>query len=136
MADIFISHSMRDRDATRTLATILERQGWSVCWDKSVLNDQDVQNARMAELCNAQLVIVIWSKSSASDPFILQEALAARDASKLLHVTNSDAQPKQIPVRRRNEPMLDAIDLMQISMAVASFMRQRGRRPISTRIDA
>jgi len=133
MADIFVSHSEQDGGVAQTLAKFLEGQGWTVRWDKTPLSDDERQNASMAELATAQLVIVIWSRSSVSSAFVLQEAIAARDANKLMHVTNSAAPPKPIPVHRRNEPMLDVSDLMQISLAVSAFMRQRGRRPISTR---
>jgi hypothetical protein len=126
MADIFVSHSEQDRGVAQTLAKFLEGLGWTMLWDKTPLRDDDSHNASMAELANAQLVIVIWSRSSVSAAFVLQEAIAARDAKKLMHVTNSAAPPKRIPVHRRNEPMLDTSDLMQISLAVSAFMRQKG----------
>ena len=129
MVDIFVSHSEQDRGVAQTLAKFLEGLGWTVLWDKTPLRDDDRHNASMAELANAQLVVVIWSRSSVSAAFVLQEAIAARDANKLMHVTNSAAPPKPVPVHRRNEPMLNASDLIQISLAVSAFMRQRGRRP-------
>ena len=131
MADIFVSHSKQDRKVAQTVAEFLEGQGWTVWWDKTALSDHDRHNTSMAELGAAQLVIVIWSKSSVSAAFVLQEAIAARDANKLMHVTNSAAQARDIPVRRRNEPLLDASDLLQIALAVSSFMRKRERRPKS-----
>jgi hypothetical protein len=133
MADIFVSHSEQDRGVAQTLAKFLEGLDWTVWWDKTPLSDDGRNDASMAELTNAHLVIVIWSRSSVSAAFVLQEAIAARDANKLMHVTNSAAPPKPIPVHRRNDPMLDASDLMQISLAVSAFMRQRGRRPAHAR---
>ena len=97
MADIFVSHSEQDRGVAQTLAKLLGGLGWTVSWDKTPLSDDDRDNASMAELVNAQLVIVIWSRSSVSAAFVLQEAIAARDADKLMHVTNSAAPPKPIP---------------------------------------
>ena len=133
MADIFVSHSEQDGGVAQTLAKFLEELGWTVLWEKTPSSDDGSNNASMAELANAQLVIVIWSRSSVSAAFVLQEAIAARDANKLMHVTNAAAPPKPIPVHRRNEPMLDASDLMQISLAVSAFMRQRGRKPAPAR---
>ena len=133
MADIFVSHSEQDRGVAQTLAKFLEGLGWTVLWDKTPLSDDGRDNMSMAELAIAQLVIVIWSRSSVFAAFVLQEAIAARDAGKLVHVTNSAAPPKPIPAHRRNEPVLDAADLMQISLAVSAFMRQRGRRPAPAR---
>jgi hypothetical protein len=131
MADIFVSHSEQDRKVAQSLAEFLEGQGWTVWWDKTALREHEQRNASMAELGAARLVIVIWSKSSVSAAFVLQEAIAARDLDKLMHVTNSAAQARDIPVRRRNEPLLDVFDLLQISLAVSSFMRKRERGPKS-----
>jgi hypothetical protein len=129
MARIYVSHSARDRDAAQPLVAFLEGLGWSVWWDKGPQSGYASSKVRAAELANAELVIVIWSKSSIAAPYVLSDAIAARDANKLIEVTNSEAPPKQIPMRGRDEPLLDAFDLLQISLAVSSFMRRgwRGR---------
>lgn len=129
MARIYVSHSARDREATRSLVAFLEGLGWSVWWDKSPQSGYAPSDARAAELANAELAIVIWSKSSITAPYVLSDAVAARDANKLMQVINSDQPPRQVPMRVRDEPLLDAFDLLQISMAVSSFMRRgwRGR---------
>ena len=129
MARIYVSHSARDRDTTRSLVAFLEGLGWSVWWDKSPQSGYAPSDVRAAELTNAELVIVIWSQSSITAPYVLSDAIAARDANKLMQVTNSDEPPKQIPMRARDQPLLDAVDLLQISLAVSSFMRRgwRGR---------
>jgi TIR domain-containing protein len=129
MARIYVSHSARDRDVTRSLVAFLEGLGWSVWWDKSPQSGYAPSDVRAIELANAELVIVIWSKSSIAAPYVLSDAIAARDANKLMQVTNSDEPAKQIPMRLRDEPLLDAFDLLQISLAVSSFMRRgwRGR---------
>jgi hypothetical protein len=124
MARIYISHSARDREATRSLVAFLEGLGWSVWWDKSPQSGYAASHMRAAELANAELAIVIWSKSSITAPYILSDAIAARDANKLMQVINSDDPPGQIPMRARDEPPLDAFDLLQISLAVSSFMRR------------
>jgi hypothetical protein len=36
MSDIFLSFSSADRDRARQLAELLERQGWSVWWDRTI----------------------------------------------------------------------------------------------------
>ena len=123
MADIFLSHSEQDRKVAQTLAEFLEGQGWTVWWGKTAPGSGDHQ-VRMAELASAKLVIVIWSRSSVAAPFVLEEAVAARDAGKLMHLSDSEAPPKTIPVRRRDDPLLDVLDLLQISLAVSSYMRR------------
>ena len=133
MVDIFVSHSEQDRDVAQALAKFLEGLGWAVLWGKTPVRDDDRHDVNMAELANTQLVIVIWSRSSVSKAFLLRDAIAARDANMLMHVTNSAAPPKPLPVHRPNEVMLDASDLAQISLAVSAFMRQRVTKPKSTR---
>jgi hypothetical protein len=98
-----------------------------VWWDKSPQSGYAPSDVRAAELANAELVIVIWSKWSITAPYVLSEAIAARDANKLMQVINSNEPPKQIPIRDRDEPVLDALDLLQISLAVSSFMRRGWR---------
>ena len=129
MARIYVSHSARDRDVARSLVAFLEGLGWSVWWDKSPQSGYAPSDVKAAELANAELVIVIWSTSSITAPYVLGDAIAARDANKLMVVTNSDEPPKQIPIRDRDEPLLDAFDHLQISLTVSSFMRRgwRGR---------
>ena len=130
MADIFVSHSGQDREVAKTLALFLKVQGWTVWWDKTLLKDRDPHTVGMAEVRAAHLVIVIWSKSSVSDAFVMEEAIAARDAGKLFMVSNPDAPPKHIPLPHGKDRPPDASDLMQISMAVSSLMRKRGRQPM------
>ncbi len=37
MADIFLSYSSKDKDRVRPLVLALEREGWSVWWDRKTL---------------------------------------------------------------------------------------------------
>ena len=40
MSDIFLSYSSADRDRVAPIAVALERQGWSVWWDRRILAGQ------------------------------------------------------------------------------------------------
>src|SRR5262249_24754495 len=108
MARIFISHSARDRDVARSLVDFLEGLGWSVWWEKGPQSGYVPSDARSAELANAELVFVIWSKSSITAPYVLSDAIAARDAKKLLQVTNTEAPPRQVPMRHQDTSLFDA----------------------------
>jgi TIR domain len=116
MADIFISHSEKDRDVARQLATFLEGQGRTVWWDAHSVQDAERGEVSMAELDYARAVIVIWSRSSLGSPFVLQQAITAREARKLVQVTYGIRQ-EQSPLRQAS-PMLDSADLLQIALAV------------------
>ena len=123
MADVFISHSERDRDVADQLAAFLLGIGRSVWWDPDPPSGIDMRTVRAAELAVARVVIVLWSKSAFISPFVLHEAIAAREANKVLHVKTDDIQPRQVPVRRQGEPLLNASDLAQIAVALSLHFR-------------
>ena len=116
MANIFLSHSEQDRDAAQQLAAFLEGQGRTVWCGEA-------RDASVAEHASARVVIAIWSKASLASPFVLQQAIAARDARKLLQVTR-EVQPKEIPLRQ-DGPLLDVSDFLQISLAVMPYCASR-----------
>jgi TIR domain-containing protein len=122
MADIFVSYSKQDRVLALKLSTWLEAQGWTTWRDKTVVAD-DICNENVTELNQAGAVIVIWSAASVGSPHILHEAIAARDARKLLHVKVSGLDGKRIPVSLRDQVVLDAHDLPSVSRAVAGILR-------------
>jgi hypothetical protein len=121
MADIFVSYSKQDRVLALKLSTWLEAQGWTTWRDKTVVAD-DVRSNNVTELNQARAVIVIWSAASVGSPQILHEAIAARDARKLLHVKDSGLDEKRIPVSLRDRVVLDAHDLPSIARAVAGIL--------------
>ena len=134
MAQIFISHTEQDRAVAQRLATFLEGQGRTVYWHRDQRSGSAPHDASMAELASAEVVIVVWSKSSVAAPFVLQEAVAARDTHKVMHVVNSDAQARIIPVRRPGEPMFDASDMLQISLAVFSLVTRSRSDTVKPRL--
>ena len=124
MADVFICHSERDREVADQLAAFLLGIGRSVWWAPDPASDFDMTSIRASELFAARVVIVLWSKAAFISPFMLHEAIAARDANKALHVKTADVHPAQIPVRRANEPLFEATDLAQIAVALAPYFRR------------
>ena len=95
MADVFISHSERDRDVADQLAAFLLGIGRSVWWDPDPPSGIDMRTVRAAELAVARVVIVLWSKSAFISPFVLHEAIAAREANKVLHVKTDDIRTRE-----------------------------------------
>jgi hypothetical protein len=124
MADIFISHSERDRDIADQLAAFLTGIGRTVWWDPNAPSGFDMSKVRATELAAAHAVIVLWTRHSRNSPFALHEAITARDANKLLSVKTDDVQPQQVPVRQRGEPLLDASDFAQIAVALSPYFRR------------
>ena len=97
MADIFISFAKADRNLAQQLAAQLEAQSRTTWWDANVGDGQNNRSIIDRELDSAHKVIVIWSKTSVASPFVLHEAITARDAGKLLQVKTSDIQVSDIP---------------------------------------
>jgi TIR domain len=80
MADVFISHSERDREVADQLAAFLLGIRRSVWWAPDPADDLDMTSIRASELFAARVVVVLWSKAAFISPFMLHEAIAARDA--------------------------------------------------------
>jgi TIR domain len=118
MTDILLTHSEQDQEVARQLAAFLEGQGRTVWCGQA-------GDASMAEHASARVVIAIWSKASLASPLLLQQAIAARDAEKLLQVT-SQVQQREVPLRQ-DGPLFDVSDFLQISLAVMPYCRSPKR---------
>lgn len=82
MADVFISYSRKDRKAAETIASRLEREGWSTWWDRSLSAGERWDEAIRRELSSARCVLVLWSRQSWPSKWVQAEAHAGfeRDA--------------------------------------------------------
>ena len=74
MADIFISYSSEDVSRIRPLAEALEKQGWSVFWDRKIPPGKTWREVIGEALESARSVIVAWSKTSAKSRWVQEEA--------------------------------------------------------------
>jgi TIR domain len=124
MADIFISYSKQDRVPALKLAAWLETQGWTTWHDRTVVAD-DIRDDDLKELHKARVVIVLWSAASVGSVHILHEAIAARDANKLVHVKVSGLALQRIPVSLGSRVVLDADDLPSIGRAISRVPKDR-----------
>jgi hypothetical protein len=79
VADIFISYASPDRDRARLLADGLERQGWSVWWDREIQPGRAFDDAIEEALNAARCVIVLWSNASVLSDWVKSEAAEAAD---------------------------------------------------------
>jgi hypothetical protein len=124
MVDIFISYSKQDRVPALKLAAWLETQGWTTWHDRTVVGD-DIRDENLTELHKARVVIVLWSAASVGSAHILHEAIAARDANKLVHVNVSGLALQRIPVSLGGRVVPDADDLTSIGRAITSVPKDR-----------
>ena len=66
MSDIFLSYASEDLPRVRSLIRALERHGWSVWWDRTILPGRTFDQAIEEALDAARCVIVVWSQHSVS----------------------------------------------------------------------
>ena len=119
MADVFISYLEKDRALAQQLAAHLEAQGKTAWWTARPTSRQVSDPARAHEFDNAVRTIVIWTKASIGSPFILHEAITARDSDKLVQVKASDVALSEIPRALRSYPVFDVTDFEAITRALA-----------------
>ena len=74
MADIFISYGRDDRDHADRVGTALERQGWSVWWDRKVLGGDSFERTISRAMDEARCIVVLWSASSVQSGWVKDEA--------------------------------------------------------------
>jgi hypothetical protein len=74
MCDIFLSYASEDRPWVRSLVSTLERQGWSVWWDRTILPGKTFDQAIQEALDTAKCMIVVWSEASVESDWVKAEA--------------------------------------------------------------
>ena len=74
MSHIFISYSSKDRSTTKKLATVFEKQGWKVWWDKNLKPGKAFDTAISKALDTANCIVVLWSPNSVESNWVLEEA--------------------------------------------------------------
>lgn len=92
MSDIFISYASTDRARAQQIAAALERQGWSVWWDRQIppgkTFDQVIEEAINAARC----VVVLWSQASVSSRWVQAEASEGAQREILVPVLIEDVR--------------------------------------------
>lgn len=87
MADIFVSYSRKDRDAVAPIVAHLERNGYSVWWDRHLNIGSSFSAQIEDQLRQAKAVLVVWSKDSRQSDWVRDEATYGRENNKLLPIS-------------------------------------------------
>lgn len=74
MTDVFISYSRADRDRAQTVARALEKQGFTVWWDRKIPPGRTFDEVIQEALQRSSCVIVLWSTTSVKSDWVKEEA--------------------------------------------------------------
>jgi len=95
MIDIFVSYAREDEGRVKNLVAALERQGWSVFWDRSIPSGESWRSYIGQALDDARCVIVLWSRHSVNSSWVMEEADDAKRRGVLIPVLlDSIEQPR------------------------------------------
>ncbi|HEY7493804.1 MAG TPA: toll/interleukin-1 receptor domain-containing protein [Candidatus Tectomicrobia bacterium] len=93
MSDIFLSYASADLPRVQPLIRALERQGWSVWWDRgAILPGQNFDQIIEEALGAARCVLVVWSRTAIVSDWVQAEATEGRGRRILVPVTLDDIQ--------------------------------------------
>lgn len=92
--DIFISYAREDYERVKKIVVVLEKQGWSVFWDRQILPGQTWDDYIEERIIDAKCVLVLWSFSSIDrKSYVREEAALARERDSLVPALLDDVQP-------------------------------------------
>ena len=121
MADIFISYSKHSRDITENLAAYLEKKGYTVWWDTSLLAGERFPEVINKELRAASAVIVIWTPYSIGSEWVYAEATIANERKILITVHSDDVALRQLPLPFNSRHSVPVEDRASILEAIANL---------------
>jgi tetratricopeptide (TPR) repeat protein len=115
MASIFLSYDREDVARARPVASLLERSGHSVWWDRRIRGGREFAAEIEAALEAADRIVVLWSARAVKSAWVRDEAAVGRDSGRLVPAT-LDGTPPPLGFRQ-----FQTIDL--------SKAKWRGRSP-------
>ena len=93
MADVFVSYAAEDRERVAPLISLLEREGWSVWWDRDLHAGPSFSAIIQRELDAARCVVVVWSVHSIESGWCRDEAQEGLDREALVPVLVDEVRP-------------------------------------------
>jgi hypothetical protein len=74
MTDIFVSYAQQDFARVNPLVQELEKQNWSVFWDREIPIGEDWRSYIGRNLDEARCIIAIWSQHSVASEWVAEES--------------------------------------------------------------
>jgi hypothetical protein len=130
MADIFISYAPEDHERAKTLAKALERQGWSVWWDRRILPGVEFAEMIKEAIDEAMCVVVLWSKQSIESEWVKEEATIGkrRKILMLAKIDNVDLPLGFEHIRTADlaswDPAQPSIEFEEFIYAISSILKE------------
>jgi adenylate cyclase len=93
VARVFLSYAREDTAAAKQLAAGIDRAGHQVWWDHQIQGGTRFAAEIDRELKNADVVAVLWTKTSVESPWVQDEAAEGRDAGRLLPLIMDTDKP-------------------------------------------
>ena len=106
MADIFLSYGEADRETAGRIARLLEGQGWSVWWDRSIPGGQTWREVIQSALQDMRCMVVLWSRTSVDSFWVNEEAEEGRTRKQLMPVLIERVVP---PIGFRSVQTIDLV---------------------------
>ncbi len=106
MSHIFISYASEDRPWVEPFAKTLEKQGWSVWWDRHIPTGHTYDDVIWSALQAASCVVVVWSTHSIGSEWVKEEASEAKRRHILLPVRIDEARPPFGFSRRQTQSLV------------------------------
>lgn len=106
MASVFLSYARVDAAKAQRLAEALGRSGHDVWWDRQIHGGARFSKEIKAALDRAEVVLVLWSKTSVESDWVQDEAAVGRDGGRLVPIA---VEPADAPLGFRQIQTLDLV---------------------------
>lgn len=90
---VFLSYARTDRAQATKLAGALQEAGLTVWWDTLIEGGAAFARSIETALENCDAVVVVWSRTSVTSDWVLDEAAKGRDLRKLVPVSFDATEP-------------------------------------------
>lgn len=92
MTDLFLSYSRADRPKAQQIAEHLEKEGFTVWWDKILRAGQTYDEVTEGMLRDSRVVVVLWSHVSVKSKWVRAEATLGQRSCVLIPAMIEDAE--------------------------------------------
>ncbi len=130
-ANVFVSYSREDRGKVLPIIRALEKAGLTVWWDGLIEAGAVFLQTTEQALDQADIVFVVWTKTSVHSNWVRDEATSGRDAGRLVPVTVDGSLPplgfRQFQVADLSEwrGNLDTPEFQNVIKSIRSRLNQQ-----------